>query len=387
MRTPEEFAAGAVPGFVHAPGGQLVQATDQWVGVKGARIVLVDAEEVRAPVMAAGCASSAMRPACCRAASPRPPAGPGRDALRSRAPSQRSADHAREVGDALRQDTAQVVDLRPGMSYRKGHIPQARWSIRPRIAAAVADAGKTVVLVADEPGVAALAAIDLAEAGCSDVRLLAGGHEAWRAAGLPVAATPDDPPTPTASTSCSSPTAATRAMRKPRASTSPGRSASSPSSTRRSAASSASATRIEAPAAAHPGFEPVMQSMRWTRLLSALTLACALIACAAGPADAQGSGKTYRIGFISLVTPSIAEPWLKALHEELRKLGYEEGRNLTFLPRYSQGDRDRMKDLAAELASAKVDVFLAAESPHCRPPSRTAPTSRSSPSAAIPWRS
>jgi putative ABC transport system substrate-binding protein len=106
-----------------------------------------------------------------------------------------------------------------------------------------------------------------------------------------------------------------------------------------------------------------MQSMRWTRLLSALTLACALIACAAGPADAQGSSKTYRIGFISLVTSSIAEPWLKALHEELRKLGYEEGRNLTFLPRYSQGDRDRMKDLAAELASAKVDVFLAAGEP------------------------
>ena len=33
VRTPEEFAAGAVPGFAHAPGGQLIQATDQWVGV------------------------------------------------------------------------------------------------------------------------------------------------------------------------------------------------------------------------------------------------------------------------------------------------------------------------------------------------------------------
>ena len=37
VRTPEEFAARAVPGFVHAPGGQLIQATDQWVasGVRG----------------------------------------------------------------------------------------------------------------------------------------------------------------------------------------------------------------------------------------------------------------------------------------------------------------------------------------------------------------
>ena len=31
VRTPEEFDAGSLPGAVHAPGGQLVQATDQWV--------------------------------------------------------------------------------------------------------------------------------------------------------------------------------------------------------------------------------------------------------------------------------------------------------------------------------------------------------------------
>ena len=53
VRTPEEFAAHAVPGFAHAPGGQLIQATDQWVGVRGARLVLLDAEGVRAPVVAA----------------------------------------------------------------------------------------------------------------------------------------------------------------------------------------------------------------------------------------------------------------------------------------------------------------------------------------------
>src|SRR5262245_20867096 len=53
VRTPEEFAAGSLPGAVHAPGGQLVQATDQWVGVRNARIVLIDGgENVRAPVVA-----------------------------------------------------------------------------------------------------------------------------------------------------------------------------------------------------------------------------------------------------------------------------------------------------------------------------------------------
>src|SRR5690606_9962968 len=53
VRTPEEFAAGSLPGAQHAPGGQLIQATDQWVGVRNARIVLIDGgENVRAPVVA-----------------------------------------------------------------------------------------------------------------------------------------------------------------------------------------------------------------------------------------------------------------------------------------------------------------------------------------------
>src|SRR5215471_17941993 len=39
VRTTEEFAASGVPGFIHAPGGQLIQTTDQWIGVKGARIL------------------------------------------------------------------------------------------------------------------------------------------------------------------------------------------------------------------------------------------------------------------------------------------------------------------------------------------------------------
>jgi rhodanese-related sulfurtransferase len=53
VRTPEEFLRGSLAGAVHAPGGQLVQATDQWIGVRNARVVLVDDEGVRAPVEAA----------------------------------------------------------------------------------------------------------------------------------------------------------------------------------------------------------------------------------------------------------------------------------------------------------------------------------------------
>src|SRR5262249_25117756 len=48
VRDPTEYAAGHVAGALSAPGGQLVQATDQYVGTLGARIVLIDDLEVRA---------------------------------------------------------------------------------------------------------------------------------------------------------------------------------------------------------------------------------------------------------------------------------------------------------------------------------------------------
>jgi rhodanese-related sulfurtransferase len=42
VRQPEAYAAGHLPGFRNAPGGQLVQETDHFAPVRGARIVLAD---------------------------------------------------------------------------------------------------------------------------------------------------------------------------------------------------------------------------------------------------------------------------------------------------------------------------------------------------------
>jgi rhodanese-related sulfurtransferase len=52
VRTPEEYAAGHIPGFVSAPGGQLVQETDHFAPVRGARIVLADNRAARADTSA-----------------------------------------------------------------------------------------------------------------------------------------------------------------------------------------------------------------------------------------------------------------------------------------------------------------------------------------------
>jgi rhodanese-related sulfurtransferase len=194
VRSPEEFAERGVPGFAHAPGGQLIQATDQWVAVRGARLVLMDDELVRAPVVAAwlrqlgheACVLDGGAKAAAAAAWPKP-ASP-------LLPPEPTSMPASAAAEALRDGAVQIVDLRPSMAYRKGHIAQAIWSIRPRVAKAVGDKTKAVLLVADDAGAVALAALDLREAGCSDIRLLQGGHEAWRGAGLAVTATPGNPP-------------------------------------------------------------------------------------------------------------------------------------------------------------------------------------------------
>ena len=55
------------------------------------------------------------------------------------------------------------------------------------------EATQTLVLVADDLRVAALAALDLAEAGCGDVAILKGGVAAWSAENRPLVSTPGEP--------------------------------------------------------------------------------------------------------------------------------------------------------------------------------------------------
>lgn len=59
VRSPEEYAAGHIPGFLPAPGGQLVQETDHSVPIRGARIVLADDVGPRADMTASWLAQMA----------------------------------------------------------------------------------------------------------------------------------------------------------------------------------------------------------------------------------------------------------------------------------------------------------------------------------------
>ena len=187
VRTPEEFQAGSLPGAQHTPGGQLMQAGDQYVGVRGARLVLFDSDGVRAPVVAswlrqmghdASVLKDGLDSALVLQAAP-PPQAP-----------ELAGISATQLQERMRRGEVAVVDLRAGMKYRSGHIAGARWSIRPRLASDLAGETRQIVLVADEPGMAQWAAWELQGAA---PLLLDGGMAAWQQAGLPVAATPDSP--------------------------------------------------------------------------------------------------------------------------------------------------------------------------------------------------
>jgi rhodanese-related sulfurtransferase len=196
VRTAEEFAQAHAACSQHAPGGQLLQATDEWVGVRGARLLLLDDRGERAPVIAAWLARAGWETAVLARGradwpeldrtSPRP-AVPTLPELAVIAPAEAAA--------VLQSGTHLLLDLRSSRAFRTGHIVGARWAIRPRLSAVLAGqtAGRPILLVAAEPGLARLAAIDLAETGHTALCLLTGGADDWTAAGLPLAAGEEAP--------------------------------------------------------------------------------------------------------------------------------------------------------------------------------------------------
>ena len=80
---------------------------------------------------------------------------------------------------------------------------------------------------------------------------------------------------------------------------------------------------------------------------------------AAPLAAAQQAGKVYRIGLLDYSAPDPArQAWWNAFRQRMRELGYVEGQNISFEPRWGQGDDNRLRKLAAELVGLKVDLIV-----------------------------
>ncbi len=189
VRLPEEYAEGHLEGSRNAQGGQLVQATDEYVSVFNARMVLVDDTEVRAVMTASwmiqmgwedvyvlenGISGLPMTRA------PYKPHVPGVEKQASVTPEELKSMLAGGGSGVV------VFDVASSAYHKQSHIPGAWWGIRSRLPVDILNLPEvqTLVVTSEDGILANLAAGDLKRSGFkSRVLVLEGGTAAWTASG------------------------------------------------------------------------------------------------------------------------------------------------------------------------------------------------------------
>ena len=200
VRTREEYEAGHVPGSIWAPGGQAVQATDEYVAVRAGWLVLI-CDGFGRSIMTAGWLKRMGFPhvavleggVSAWERSGRPletgqpaPAPFGYEAAQRVV--ERVAPGPLGPSGLLGHDV--VVSVDPSDVYQRGHLPGALWIGRGRleltIGRAAPDPTRRVLLTCADGVQSTLAAATLRRMGYAAARVLDGGVAAWRAAGLPI---------------------------------------------------------------------------------------------------------------------------------------------------------------------------------------------------------
>jgi rhodanese-related sulfurtransferase len=193
VRSPEEYSTGHLAGSRSAPGGQLVQATDAYVGTLNARLVLIDDDGIRSLMTASwllqlGWPEVYAMPNALAGASLE--TGPEARQTLSAHDARSRTISPKDLKPLLDKGGALVIDLGTSLQYRGAHIPGARWAIRSRLASVLPSlpAHDHIVVTSADGRLAELGALDLAALTKAEVRALEGGTAAWRAAGLPLIA-------------------------------------------------------------------------------------------------------------------------------------------------------------------------------------------------------
>ena len=195
VRTPDEFEAGHLPDSVSAPGGQLVQATDEYVATRNSRLVLIDDNGVRATMTASwlrqmGWDDAVVLPLAAGGDVFALTRGPARRLSVSPAPTisvPELAERLRELDADEGRTRTVVLDIGTSLKYRdRGHVPGAWWGVRSRLDAARVAIGPAAMLVlTSTDGQLAKIAVPDAQQQWPDTTVvaLAGGNKAWRHAG------------------------------------------------------------------------------------------------------------------------------------------------------------------------------------------------------------
>src|SRR5262245_39087247 len=96
------------------------------------------------------------------------------------------------------------------------------------------------------------------------------------------------------------------------------------------------------------------------------TMVVWLIALALAPfylVEAQQPGKVARIGYLDSSNASGSAVLVDAFRQEMRKLGWTEGKNITIEYRFAEANPKRRPELAADLVHLKVDLIVVADTP------------------------
>lgn len=188
MTRNSRFAIAHRPGFRSAPGGQLIQATDSYIGVMGSRVALMDDDGTRAVMAASWLIQMGWRDVVVL-----------KDGLSG--PLVRSTTDDGVVAGTIetvaplallsltRSSMAvMIIDLSPRETFLRAHIPGSVWASRTDIDKSVRDFDNVdlVVITADRDDVSFEVARELGPVMTySGLRVMQGGVHAWATAGLP----------------------------------------------------------------------------------------------------------------------------------------------------------------------------------------------------------
>ena len=204
VRSPEEYAAGHMPGSISAPGGQLVQGTDLFVGTLGARVVLIDDTGVRATMTASWLIQMGIEDAVVLTGGLDTGAldtGAGRPTVLGLESADPDLIQAGALNGLLENGVATVVDLSTSRNYAQGHVPGAWFAVRARLEKALdtLPESERLVLTCEDGVLSRIAAAEATTLSKAPVAVLDGGNAAWSAAGFELASgeesmadTPDD---------------------------------------------------------------------------------------------------------------------------------------------------------------------------------------------------
>ena len=189
VRGAAEYEAGHLPGARSAPEGRLIMSPDSYFATLNARVVLADDDGVRASVTAVWLQQMGWCEAIVLDSGLEGEAlekGPEVRAILGLDEAPHDAIDPAALADLIARDAAQVIDLDSTDNYAEAHLRGAYWALRAGLGAALdklPEGEGPIVLTSTDGVLATFAAAEAAALTTRPVRVLAGGMDAWRAAG------------------------------------------------------------------------------------------------------------------------------------------------------------------------------------------------------------